>query len=461
MKALFRLCALSFIVFLVTGQALAVEIDADNANFQYSGRIDFSNPKEPVIYWPGTSIVTKFEGQSISILMNDQSGGSYYNVFVDDDFEHPYVLDCQAGVQSYPVPINLSDGVHSLLIFRRTEASTGWTKFLGVRLEDGKTLQSPPPKPQRRIEFYGNSITCGMGNEAPDNGDDDKMAEENNFLTYAALTARNLDAEYSCIAKSGIGIIISWFDLVMPDYYYRLNPADPNSRWDFSLYRPDVVVVNLFQNDSWLIKNMNPVPDSTAIVAAYVDFIKKIRAEYSDALIVCSLGSMDATKKGSPWPGYIEKAVVQMQNEGDENLATYFFPFKNWYKHPRVRHHADMAEGLTQFIGEKMGWIVQDTTAVEIKSDVLVPNEFELKQNYPNPFNPATVIEFTAHQTGMAEILVYDTSGRLMISREMSVTSGLAYNMTLNLTEACSGLYLYGVRMPDKSTQFRKMTLLK
>jgi len=447
--------------FLTAAVSFAATVEPDNPNFQYSGRIDFVNPKAPVLFWPGSSIRATFQGAVLKIILSDEWGKSFYDVFIDEDYEHPLIIKCESGKKEYEGPAGLTDDIHTLLIFRRTEASTGPTIFYGLYLKSGAALLEPPAKPERRIEFYGNSITCGMGIEAADGDPDDNMAEENNFLTYAAITARNLNAEYSCISKSGIGIIISWFDLVMPDYYYRLNPDDPNSRWDFSLYRPDVVVVNLFQNDSWLIKNLDPIPDSTAIVAAYVDFINKIRTEYADAFIVCSLGSMDATKKGSPWPGYIEKAVAQMQSEGDAHLATYFFPFKNWYKHPRVRHHADMAEGLTQFVGVKMGWIAGDTTSVESKSEMLPPTKFQLEQNYPNPFNPKTAIEFTAPRSGKAEVMVFDTRGQTVFTKKIEVAAGGRYSSTVDLADAASGVYLYGVRMADNRAAFRKMTLLK
>ena len=46
---------------------------------------------------------------------------------------------------------------------------------------------------------------------------------------------------------------VSWDSLIMPEIYDRLVPTDSKSKWDFSLYRPDIVVVNLFQNDSWLV----------------------------------------------------------------------------------------------------------------------------------------------------------------------------------------------------------------
>ena len=128
----------------------------------------------------------------------------------------------------------------------------------------------------------------------------------NNYLSYAAITARHFDAEYHCICKSGIGITVSWHPLIMPEMYDRLIPTDPSSKWDFSLYKPDVVVVNLFQNDSWLV-NMpeydefkvrfgTEAPNDDEIIAGYQQFIANLRQKYPYANIICSLGCMDAVK---------------------------------------------------------------------------------------------------------------------------------------------------------------------
>jgi hypothetical protein len=212
---------------------------------------------------------------------------------------------------------------------------------------------TPPPAPTRRIEFYGDSITCGMGNEAPEDAGDKDNADRNNYLAYGAMTARALEAEYRCIARSGIGILISWYDLVMPDYWDRLDPGNGQSRWDFSKWTPDVVVVNLFQNDSWLVGRMNPVPTEEKIVQSYIDFVSGIRKVYPDAHIVCTLGCMDATRPGSPWPGYIHEAVADMK---DPNLSEMVFPYTGFGKHPRVRHHREMAEQLTAHIRKVMDW---------------------------------------------------------------------------------------------------------
>jgi hypothetical protein len=48
--------------------------------------------------------------------------------------------------------------------------------------------------------------------------------------------------------------MLSWFPLIMPEMYDRADPTDSTSKWDFSKYTPDVVVINLFQNDSWLAR---------------------------------------------------------------------------------------------------------------------------------------------------------------------------------------------------------------
>ena len=454
--AIFVFCSISELFGVTT-------IKADNPNFQYTGRIDYSVPDKPVIYWPGTYIRANFEGSLLILMLDDQTGQSYYNVFVDDDYDHPYLVDCNAGSQIYLISAVLTDTVHSLLLFRRTEASTGPTIFLGIQINDGKTLVEPPVRPAHKILFYGNSITCGMGNEAPDSGTDDKMSQENNFLAYGAITSRLLDADYMCIAKSGIGIMISWFPLIMPEYYYRLNPDDPASNWNFDEYIPDVVVINLLQNDSWLIGNLNPVPDSSQRVAAYVDFIRTIRSRHPNAFIVCSLGSMDATKVGSPWPGYIESAVQFVHAaDNDTNITTFFFPFDPaWTKHPRVRHHLIMGQNLADHISDKMGWV----TGIENIFTTQSPNNFELLQNYPNPFNPSAKIKYSVPRVGArcivpVQLIVYDVLGNEMVTLVNEHKPAGKYEVEFSANHLSSGTYFYELRAGD-FISVKKMLLVK
>ena len=186
---------------------------------------------------------------------------------------------------------------------------------------------------------------------------------ENNYLSYAAITARHFDAQYYCISKSGIGIMVSWFPLIMPEMYDRLDPTDSTSKWDFSKYTPDVVVINLFQNDSWIVKMPDheqfkyrfgtKTPDDKFIVESYRHFLELIRNKYPVASIICSLGNMDATRKDAPWPGYIQQAVEELH---DSKIYTHFFEYKNTPGHPKVSEQKAMANSLIEFINKNIRW---------------------------------------------------------------------------------------------------------
>ncbi|MEO6133872.1 MAG: hypothetical protein ABIP35_01890, partial [Ginsengibacter sp.] len=186
---------------------------------------------------------------------------------------------------------------------------------------------------------------------------------ENNYETYAALTARHFNAQYHCTAKSGIGIMVSWFPMIMPEMYDRLDATDSTSKWDFSKYTPDVVVINLLQNDSWIVTMSDQpefkhrfgtaAPTESEVIDAYKKFVQTIRDTYPKSQIICMLGNMDITKKGSPWPGYVDDAVKQLH---DKKIFTFFSPYKDTYGHPKVREQKAMADGLIKFIDENIKW---------------------------------------------------------------------------------------------------------
>jgi hypothetical protein len=256
----------------------------------------------------------------------------------------------------------LAPGPHTVELFKRTEFTSGKTKCYGFQLDPGAEVQSLP-KRKRVIEFFGNSITCGYGIEDYSGQDRPDSIFTNNYETYAARAARHFNARYYCTARSGIGITISWFPQIMPELWYRLDPMDPASSWDFRKDPPDIVVVNLFQNDSWLVErperpefeqrfgNKKPAPHF--IIGSYYNFINKIRLVYPDAHVICALGSMDATREGSPWPGYIKKAVERF---GDPKMHTVFFPYKDTPGHPRVEEQAVMADSLIRYIEKNIRW---------------------------------------------------------------------------------------------------------
>lgn len=335
-------------------------ISADHQHYVYTGRIDFADNKAPSLSWPGSSIKANFTGTSLAIILDDQLGKNFYSVIIDGETQHPYVLEAKQGEHTYVISTVLAPGKHSLEIYKRTEGEEGATHFKGLVLDKDANLLKPPARPKRRMEIYGDSITSGMGNEAADNGADHLGSEKNNYWAYGAITARNLNAELHTISQSGIGIMISWFPFIMPQFYDQLSAVGNNdSQWDFTRWAPDVVVVNLFQNDSWLTdrdKKLDPHPTDEQKIQAYIDFVRGIRAKYPNAQIICALGSMDATASPT-WPGYVKAAVARMKTENnDQKLDTIFFDYTGYGQHPRVAQHKANAAKLTAFIKRKMRW---------------------------------------------------------------------------------------------------------
>lgn len=332
-----------------------------NSSIEYWGRIDTASAKVAGLYWSGSSIKLNFEGESIQALLQDETGENYYNVIIDKDSIS--LLRPDTIMQYYTLASNLPKGKHTVEIFKRTEWDRGKSLFSGFKIHNkAKVLPKSPPK-KRKIEFYGNSITAGYAVEDLSGNDSPDSTYTNNYLSYAALTARHYDAEYQCICKSGIGVTISWFPLIMPEMYDRLIPQDTTSIWDFSLYQPDIVVLNLFQNDSWLV-NMperkefktnfgDKAPDDASLIQAYQNFVAQIRKQYPKANIICALGTMDATQKGSKWTNYITTAVT---NLNDKKIDTHFMPYKESPGHPTIKEQEIMANSLIQFIDKNIAW---------------------------------------------------------------------------------------------------------
>ncbi|HEY7885217.1 MAG TPA: GDSL-type esterase/lipase family protein, partial [Cellvibrionaceae bacterium] len=316
-------------------------------------------PNAPLLTWPATRVDIRFTGSALAVTLDDELGKNFYNAFINENWAQPRVLELAQGEHTYLMVKDLPEGEHQLTLFKRTEGEEGATALKAIYLLEGGALLEPPAKPTRRIEIYGDSITSGMGNMAPLEGEDGNLADKNSFLSYGAIAARSLDAEYRSISQSGIGIMVSWFDFTMPDFFDQLSAVgDNDSQWDFSQWAPQVVVINLFQNDSWLVeKRLDPVPDGEARIKAYMDFIKEVHNRYPEALIICALGSMDATQRGSAWPWYIEQAVDRYREaHPTAKLETLFFPYEDFGKHPRVIHHRANAALLVDLIKRKMDW---------------------------------------------------------------------------------------------------------
>ena len=350
LKKCFFLLIVCFEICIVQAQTF---ISAVDNKIQYEGRIGHNADSVASLSWPGSSVLITFEGTEVKALLKDEKGRNNYNVIIDHKKITKIELD--TAKKFYTLARSLSAGKHTIELFKRTEAVWGTTHFYGFSISGAATLFAPIEK-KLKMEFFGNSITCGYAVE-DSTGDSGDATFENNYLSYASITARHFNASNHNTAVSGIGIMVSWFPFTMPDVFDKLNASTRDTYWDFTSYVPDIVVINLFQNDSWIVKLPNhpefkrvfgdKAPDSNFIINAYKNFTYGIRQKYPQAKIICALGAMDITRPGSPWPDYVTNAVAQLN---DKNVFTYFFPVCNSKGHPRIKHQQEMADQLIRFI---------------------------------------------------------------------------------------------------------------
>lgn len=351
----------AFLISLPAAQLFAQPsfLPFSDLHIAYQGRIVFSK-EAAELSWPGVSATIRFNGTRLAVQVREADTANYYNVIVDGN--SPRKVHFDTARKTYVLAEGLRPGIHSLQLFKRTEWDKGKTFFYGFEGDRSTQWLPPAAPPKRKMEFYGNSITCGYAIEDYVN-DSWFGCYENCYDAYAVRTARHFGAQFHCIAKSGIGIMLSWFPLIMPEMYDRLDPLDSTSKWDFSRYTPDIVVINLFQNDCWLVNKPDfpefkhrfgdTPPGEDFIVAAYKRFVAGVRAKYHSAHIICMLGSMDATRKGSAWPGYIQKAVGQLN---DPKIYTLFVPYKETPGHPKTREQAALSDSLVAFIEKNIRW---------------------------------------------------------------------------------------------------------
>ncbi len=356
-------CALIFLTMVPAKDIPAARrVSPADPRIQYNGRFDQNDPEAPTFAWTGSSILFRVDGTGFKIFLehipdsSSQHHSNYYFLIVDDSIRQ--LVKTTPGQIQIDGGNDLTKAVHTVQLYRRTEAFCGVAVFSGLELPSGTTLLEPPARPQRRIEFIGNSITCGYGDEATSPKIHFSPETEDGYRSYAAVASRELRAEYHIVAFSGRGVYRN-YDLsikgLMPELYKLYYPQSER-QWDFTSWTPDVVVINLGTNDF-----AKGIPDSSGFVKAYSGLLRQVRSYYSDAVIVCLDGPMLTGKPLQKCHSFIESAVNTVLEEGKKQIYTFSLTTQGPLGmgadyHPNIAQHALNARELTRFIAEKMNW---------------------------------------------------------------------------------------------------------
>jgi lysophospholipase L1-like esterase len=322
---------------------------ADDPNIQYYGRVDTTNAKQPKFAASAVTVRAKFQGTALSVMFQDENRSGSFNFFdvIVDDLPAVKITPAVGKKLYDATPPGMCDGVHTVTFTKRTEADTGLTTFLGFTFTG--TIVPPDPKPTRRIEIIGDSITCGAGVEATSSGAPEcsqnglldlgnpqagyGQGVENGYLAFGPVLARALDAEWHVTCASGIGLVRSYYSRgdqrPMPQVYDLLYPENAASAptWDTSLFKPDVIVVALGTND--FSRDSAPVNGATAyrdsmdpavlVRQGYVPFINQLATYYPGVTVVL----VSSPILGDMYPTATDMQLTQHRTAIAETAAYY------------------------------------------------------------------------------------------------------------------------------------------
>lgn len=345
-------------------------IEADNPNYQYSGRVDFENSKAPTIIYAGSMIKTKFTGKSLKIAIKNIHA-CYENTIgfiIDGNITGKVIIEEHNKNIVLDVAEGLSEGVHDLILFKRSDAAH-YFDFYGVILEKGCNLDTPEPKSNRRIECFGDSVSAGEVSEAIEYvGKVDPEGHEgiysNSWYSYSMITARKLGAEINNNAQGGIAVLdgTGYFNpslgyIGLESTYDKLRYSRELGKcneWDFSRYTPHVVIMALGQNDSHPVDYINDdIEKREYWKNKYKEIILDLRSKYPNALFII-ITTLLCHNEG--W----DIALDEMTKDINDDKIVRFKFKRNGIGTPghlRIPEAEEMAEELTKFIesfGEKI-----------------------------------------------------------------------------------------------------------
>lgn len=329
-------------------------IPANNRDIQYIGRVDFSNPLAPKFWAPGVYIKAKFKGTYCNAVIKDQNLYGKYNNFLEIRIDHGTPTRIQTTGKSEDISLakNLTPGVHNVTICKDTESGIGYVEFIGFQCD---SLLPPAREPKRKIEFIGDSITCGFGDDTTQEpcGKGQWFDQHNAYLSYGPITARALHAQWHISAYSGIGLIHSCCNMTftMPELWNTVNLQLNGPIYNVKQYQPDVVTICLGQNDG--------VQPEQEFVDGYVQFISMLRKAYPKAEIICLTSPMADTTLNTALQKYLTTIVNRCHSLGDNRVHKFFFS-QSWHGgcggHPDLDGQRAMANELTAYLKTRMHW---------------------------------------------------------------------------------------------------------
>ncbi len=338
---------------------------ADNKAFYYMGRVDFTDPKAPVLIYAGSNIKCCFKGTFLKLTIDNIPMDKFSSLgAVIDGVQYRIELKNENGAAEYEIANGLSDEVHSLTIFKR-QGAAHYFRFISLET-DGELLPANENY-SLKLEYYGDSVSAGEvteavyyeGHQDPENHG---SVYDNSYFSYTWLLARRLGAEFYNNSQGGLSLFDKTGYFNGPDNltglettYNKLSYVSYSpmglTEWDFSRYTPDIVIFAIGQNDA------NPKPEAIFDEEyakkwkdKYKEILLELKARYNNPkfILITTVLMHDRI-----WDDRIE----EIKNELNSPDVFHFMFKRNGAAtpgHPRITEQTEMALELEAFIRENI-----------------------------------------------------------------------------------------------------------
>ena len=272
-------------------------VPARDSRIATMGRVVFE-PDGAHLGFPGIVIRFVYRGSAPTLRLSASSPDCYFNLVCNG--WDPVVIRLKQGKNEIHLPTGAAPASGWLVeLVRRTEAWQGLATFEGLLLPSGCELLPPPPWPERKLMFIGDSVTCGEYVERFPPDDDNSPRTTNAARSFGMLLGRWLNAQVHLVSYGGRGVIRDWqgkTDVAnAPQFFSRALPDDPASHWDPADYAPDAIVVCLGANDFNL-----GLPDEAGYTKAYDDFVGAVRTAHPRAALLLAECPIFGDVPGTP-----------------------------------------------------------------------------------------------------------------------------------------------------------------
>jgi lysophospholipase L1-like esterase len=346
--------------------AASLNYSADDDRIVIMGRYQTDDTGAVSFGASGVTFIIKFSGTFLDIVLEDEfrygTSNNYFTVIVDN--RPPVRFRTESGKTEYRIAGALPAGEHTVILSKASEGQNGRNRLAEVRC---RKLQRAAPLPERKLEFIGDSITCGFGandSEIPCRSGT-WFDQHDAWNSYGSIVARRLQTQWHLNAISGIGMIRNWNSPgpVMPDRYAGvfIDYADTISSWDFSTYQPDLLIIGLGTNDFSDGDGVvpRPPPDGPVFIERYIHFIGFLRSQYPNTRFLLLSSPLLDEERNRVLESYLGEIVVRLSTESDFPIDTFSFSMR--YQngcdgHPSNTDHVQMADELEPFVRNLMGW---------------------------------------------------------------------------------------------------------